>query len=71
VEVHLLDFQGDLYGCHLRVFFQTHLRGERRFPSADALAEAIRRDVGAARELPEPALAQLRPFAVGSNLSAG
>ena len=64
VEAHLLGFEGDLYGQSLRVFFQSRLRDERRFASPDALAEAIRRDVATARDLPEPDPRALRPFAL-------
>jgi riboflavin kinase/FMN adenylyltransferase len=44
LEVHLLGFNGDLYGRLLRVEFLHFLREERKFPSMDALAEQIRRD---------------------------
>ncbi len=50
LEVHLLDFDGDLYGRHLEVHFRHHLRGERKFESLDALVAQIHRDVAAARE---------------------
>jgi riboflavin kinase/FMN adenylyltransferase len=49
VEVHLLDFEGDLYGEHIELEFVAFLREERRFPSAAALVEQIGRDVAAAR----------------------
>jgi len=49
VEVHLLDFEGDLYGAHLEVEFLAHLRGEARFDGLDALKVQIARDVEAAR----------------------
>ncbi len=49
VEVHLLDFTGDLYGKELRVQFVERLRPEQRFGSAAELAAQIRRDVEAAR----------------------
>jgi riboflavin kinase/FMN adenylyltransferase len=45
VEAFLLDFEGDLYGRELRLDFLDRIRGERRFESADALVEQIRRDV--------------------------
>jgi riboflavin kinase/FMN adenylyltransferase len=50
-EVHLLDFQGDLYDQSIEVHFGTRLREERKFPSLDALREQIQRDVAAAREI--------------------
>lgn len=49
LEVHLLDFSGDLYGQELGVDFVDRIRGTRRFPSIDALREQIARDVEAAR----------------------
>lgn len=49
LEVHLLDFTGDLYGCGLEVEFVRHLRPERRFPNIDALTQQITVDVAAAR----------------------
>jgi len=44
LEVHLLDFEGDLYGQVLRVDFIERLRDERRFPSIEALREQLFRD---------------------------
>jgi riboflavin kinase/FMN adenylyltransferase len=51
VEVFLLDFSGDLYGCALRVHVVERLRGEERFDGLDALVAQMGRDVGAARAL--------------------
>jgi riboflavin kinase/FMN adenylyltransferase len=51
VEAYLLDFDGDLYGRELCLEFLHRLRGERRFASAEALVEQMRRDVARAREL--------------------
>lgn len=50
LEVHLLDFSGDLYGENLGVEFVARLREERRFPSIEALAAQIHADIRAARE---------------------
>ena len=49
LEVHLLDFAGDLYGRHLTVAFHHKLRDEQRFASLEALKSAIAADVAAAR----------------------
>jgi riboflavin kinase/FMN adenylyltransferase len=51
LEVHLLDFQGDLYGQTLEVEFIARLREERRFPSIEALGAQIRADIDAARRV--------------------
>jgi riboflavin kinase/FMN adenylyltransferase len=51
VEAYLIDFDGDLYGETLRIAFARRLRGERRFESAEALVEQMRRDVDDARRI--------------------
>jgi riboflavin kinase/FMN adenylyltransferase len=48
-EVHLLDYQGDLYGRVLRVHLVERLRGERAFPSVQDLMRQIAKDVEQAR----------------------
>ncbi len=50
LEAHLLDFNEDLYGRHLRVTFLEKLRDERKFPDLEQLKRAIARDVELARE---------------------
>lgn len=50
LEVHLFDFDGDLYGERLDVEFLTKLRDEKKFESLDALKAAIAVDQQAARE---------------------
>jgi riboflavin kinase / FMN adenylyltransferase len=49
LEVHLLDFQGDLYGQQVKVDFLHYLRPEQRFASLEALRRQIQRDEQAAR----------------------
>jgi riboflavin kinase/FMN adenylyltransferase len=49
VEVHILDYQADLYEKTLRVAFESKLRDERTFPGVDALKAQIEADVAAAR----------------------
>ncbi len=51
VEVHVLDFDGDLRGRHLRVRLVARLRGEMCFPDPGALAAQIGADVVRARVL--------------------
>jgi riboflavin kinase/FMN adenylyltransferase len=50
LEVHLLDFQRDIYGAHVDVCFLAKLRDEQRFDSFEALRAQINRDVHNARE---------------------
>jgi riboflavin kinase/FMN adenylyltransferase len=49
LEVHLLDWEGDLYGRRVTVEFLERLRDEQRFPDLEALRAQIARDVQAAR----------------------
>jgi riboflavin kinase/FMN adenylyltransferase len=44
VEVHLLDFEGDLYGERLSVQFLQRLRDEQKFESPEALAAQLSED---------------------------
>jgi len=48
LEVHFLNFAGDLYGRRVRVFFERYLRHETRFPNPQALARQIRLDIARA-----------------------
>jgi len=50
LEVHLFDWERDLYGEHLRVRFLKKLRDEQKYDGLDALREAIARDARQARE---------------------
>ncbi len=45
VEVHLLDFNGDLTGADLAVAVNEKLREEKRFPSPEDLIAQIKRDL--------------------------
>lgn len=51
LEVHLFDFEGDLYARHLRVALVDYLRPERKFDGLDALKAQITADCAAARSL--------------------
>lgn len=44
IELHLLDWSGDIYGDHVRVEVMGRIRDIRPFPSVDALIDAIRGD---------------------------
>jgi riboflavin kinase/FMN adenylyltransferase len=49
LEVHLLDFERDIYGTHVSVHFLHKLRDEAKFDSLTALAAQIEKDVAATR----------------------
>jgi riboflavin kinase/FMN adenylyltransferase len=51
LEVHLLDFDGDIYGRELVVSLVRRLRGERPFRDIDALAKRIGIDIKSARRI--------------------
>ena len=51
VEVHLLDFQADLYDRVLRVLFVGKLRDEQKFADVDALKRQIAQDAAEARQI--------------------
>jgi riboflavin kinase / FMN adenylyltransferase len=50
LEVHLFDYDADLYGEHLRVRFLKKLRDEQKYDGLPALQAAIARDARQARE---------------------
>jgi riboflavin kinase/FMN adenylyltransferase len=45
IEVHVLDFEDDLYGHEMRLKFLRRLRDERKFDGAPALVAQLERDV--------------------------
>jgi riboflavin kinase/FMN adenylyltransferase len=51
VEVHIFDFDRDIYGTDLRVGFVARVRGEQRFAGIDELRRQIALDAERAREL--------------------
>lgn len=51
LEVHILDFDGDLYGRRVRVGFVERLRGERRFPGVAELVDQIHKDIADTRRI--------------------
>jgi len=51
LEVHLMDYEGSLYGQHMRVLFVERLRAEHRFDDPDALVAQVCHDVEHAREV--------------------
>jgi riboflavin kinase/FMN adenylyltransferase len=53
LEVHILDFDGDLYGARVRIEFIERLREERRYDHVDALIAQVQEDIRAARRILE------------------
>lgn len=51
LETYLFDFDGDLYGQTMEVFFVGWIRAEAKFPSIDALVAQIRDDEAQAKEI--------------------
>jgi riboflavin kinase/FMN adenylyltransferase len=51
LEIHLFDFERDIYGKDLELRFIRYLRPEKKFGNVDALVQQIERDVQQAREL--------------------
>jgi riboflavin kinase/FMN adenylyltransferase len=49
LEAHILDFQDDIYGERVEVFFHKFLRAERKFDSTESLIQQINEDCQAAR----------------------
>ena len=50
LEIHLFDFNRDIYGHDVEVRFLKFLRPEKKFENLDALVQQIRQDVKEARE---------------------
>jgi riboflavin kinase/FMN adenylyltransferase len=51
LEVHILDFTGDLYGSTLTVRFIERLRDEMKFTGPEPLMAQIRKDIARTREI--------------------
>jgi riboflavin kinase / FMN adenylyltransferase len=51
VEVHILDFDENLYNSIIQVNFTTHLRAEQKFDGIDSLRAQIAADCNVARDL--------------------
>lgn len=51
IEIHLLDYQGDLYGTRLSVAFVARIRATVRFTSVADLRAQLDRDIAATRDL--------------------
>ena len=51
LEIHLFDFNRDIYGHDIEVRFLKFLRSEKKFQDLDTLVQQIRQDVEQARQL--------------------
>jgi riboflavin kinase/FMN adenylyltransferase len=51
LEVHVFDFDGDLYGREIEVEFVAKLRDEVKFDSLDAMMVQMKIDAANAREV--------------------
>ena len=51
LEVHIFDFDEDIYGEFIHVDFVARLRSEEKFDDVDALVEQMHRDSAMAREI--------------------
>ena len=52
-EIHILDFQDEIYGARLEVDVLQQFRGEVKFPNVQALSAQIEKDVSQLREILE------------------
>lgn len=67
VEVHLLDFDRQIYGQNMRLYFIQRLRDEIAFPTVEELVAAIHQDIGKAGDI----LAKTRVLAFRDYLDCG
>jgi riboflavin kinase/FMN adenylyltransferase len=51
VEVHILDFNDDIYGQNIRVNFIKRIRSEKKFAAISELSAQIEKDIAKAREI--------------------
>lgn len=57
-ETYIIGFSGDLYGQAVEVRLLQFLRGEKKFPSVEALKEQIQADAAASRSVAERYIAE-------------
>jgi riboflavin kinase/FMN adenylyltransferase len=50
IEVHLLDFNKNVYGKDMEIFFEKRLRSEKKFKNVENLKKQIRADIQKARK---------------------
>ncbi len=62
METHILDFDGDLYGREITVYFLMRLRDTKNFSSASLLRKQIRDDISRGREIAGSLFADIGEF---------
>jgi riboflavin kinase/FMN adenylyltransferase len=51
IEVHVIGYEGDLYGQNIEIFFIKRLRKEKHFKTREALIRQIKRDILKAKDV--------------------
>lgn len=51
IEIHILDFNKDIYNQNIKVNFIKRLRSEKKFDNIDALSEQIKKDITEAKQI--------------------
>lgn len=51
LEVHVIDYNGNLYDKNVQIEFLEYIRSERKFPNVEALIDQISKDVATARDI--------------------
>ena len=51
IEVNLFDFDEDLYGEHMRIYFEARIRDEQKFAGIEALRAQLKIDEKQVREI--------------------
>ena len=51
LEVHILDFEGQLYGEEIEILFAQRIRGEMKFDGVEDLKKALAQDEASTREI--------------------
>ncbi|HOA34936.1 MAG TPA: bifunctional riboflavin kinase/FAD synthetase [Bacillota bacterium] len=62
VETHILDFDGDVYGREITIYFLMRLRDIQNFSSAARLREQIAEDISRGREMAASRFAHIEEF---------
>ena len=49
IEVHILNFDKDIYGQKIRLYFKNRIRDEKKFDSSEQLVAQIKQDIEIAK----------------------